>query len=81
MDENQNLSIVISVCSILFSGLLGVFISNWFNKRQQQKNLKLDLVKNILGYSYQLVEEVERKEEFILYLNQIYVIFNSSKKR
>ncbi|MDZ4992627.1 hypothetical protein GNF80_06510 [Clostridium perfringens] len=76
MESNQNL--IWMLFSVLCSGLIGVIISNYFNKKQQEKNLKLDLIKNILGYSHQLTREAKNDDEILIYLNQVYVIFNLS---
>ncbi|EGT0689874.1 hypothetical protein QTI69_05805 [Clostridium perfringens] len=76
MESNQNL--IWMLFSVLCSGLLGVVISNHLNKKQQEKSLKLDLIKNILGYSHQLTRDTKQDDEILIYLNQIYIIFNCS---
>lgn len=76
MESNQNL--IWMLFSVLCSGLLGVVISNHLNKKQQEKSLKLDLIKNILGYSHQLTRDTKQDDEILIYLNQIYIIFNYS---
>ena len=74
-------AITLTLISSILSGVLGIFISNWYSKKRQKKQLKLDLLKNILGYSYQLTGNVGfPPREIVVYLNQIYVLFNSSNE-
>jgi hypothetical protein len=72
-------NILILILTTVFSGLLGVIISNVYHKKQQIRTIKIELVKNVLGYRYQLTENYEDSQKEILFaLNQILVIFNDS---
>lgn len=61
--------------------MIGVLISIYFNKKQLNKQNKVNLIKNVIGYSYQLTLNYEgSKDEIIKYLNQIFIVFNNSKQ-
>ena len=71
----------ITIFSSIISGLLGVIISNCYYFKQQEKELKISLIKDIAGYGFQLTENYRgSQKEIVKALNQIYIIFNSSKE-
>ncbi len=74
-------SIIVAVVAALLSGLTGVIISNRYYQKQQIKNIKLDLLKKVVGYAFQLTPQYKGEtNDIITSINQIVVVFNNSKK-
>lgn len=74
-------SILVAIVAALLSGLLGVIISNWYYRKQQAKNMKIDLLKKVMGFTFQLTPIYNGDtNEIISSLNQIAIIFNDSKQ-
>lgn len=74
-------AIIVTTIAAILSGLLGVIISNSYYHKQQKRNLKIYLLKNVLGFRFQLTPSYKGDtNEIISFLNQIVVIFNDSKQ-
>ena len=72
-------AISVTIVAAFLSGIIATLISIYFNKKQLIKNVKIDLIRNLLGYRYQLTTRyVGKRDDFIFYLNQVLVIFNDS---
>lgn len=77
MDKN---TVLITIICALISGLIATSISIYYQNKQQNKNIKIDLLRNIIGFSYEMTEDYKsEKYDIIKYLNAVYIIFNNSK--
>ena len=73
--------IIIAFITALISGLVATVVSNIYYSKKQNMQLKIELIKNILGYAYEMTEKYKADEYHIIkYLNQIYIIFNDSEE-
>ena len=60
--------------SSLFSGLIGIGISNWYHKRSAKRKQKYDLLEQLMGNRFDL-----KGDKFSEGLNKIFIVFNDSK--
>lgn len=67
------------ICAIL-SGILATFITIFYTRRLELRKEKIELIKNIVGRLSQLTEEYHGEVDLPMYLNQVYIIFNTSKE-
>lgn len=73
-------SIVLALLSGLISGIIVSYITNKLNNNNRKKNQKIELIKNIIGYSYEIIPDYQANEYHLnKHLNQIYITFNDSE--
>jgi len=65
--------LIISI-SAFISGFFGVLVSIWYNRNNEIKRAKLDLLQQLVGNRHDV-----RGEKFTEALNQIFVVFSNSK--
>lgn len=70
------------IIASMFSGILGVLISTFYYRRYEKRKTKLEILRRIIAYRYVLTGgyKSEHSKEFFSALNEIYIIFNDSKK-
>ena|SRR5699024_4001958 len=61
--------------SSLFSGLIGIGISNWYHKKAERRKQKYDLLEQLMGNRYDLTGE-----KFTEALNKVFIVFNKSDR-
>ena len=69
------MSYIIILISSLASGLLGVIISTFYYRRYEERKIKLDTARRILGFRYDI-----RSEGFTQALNEAFVVFHDSPR-
>ncbi|HDK7179237.1 TPA: hypothetical protein PTW06_000955 [Clostridium botulinum] len=73
----NNISITI-LCSAI-SGIIGVFISNRYYRKYEEKKIKFDILRSIMGYRYILTSRNPTTEDYQFFsaLNEIFVVYNN----
>jgi len=61
--------------SSLASGLLAVIISTFYYRRYEERKIRFDTARRLLGYRYNILGE-----EFTQALNEAFVVFHNSAK-
>ncbi len=68
------MNIMLVIFSSIISGLLGVFVSNYYQKQYERKRDKVKLIEDLLGNRNDLTSL-----EFSLALNKIFIVFFDSQ--
>lgn len=63
------------IVSSLLSGLIGIFVSNWYHIRSEKRKLKLEVFQQLVGNRNDI-----RGEKFTEAINSIFVVFHDSKE-
>ena len=66
---------IIIFVSALFSGILGIGISNWYHTKNEKRRQKYFLLEQLIGNRYHA-----QGEKFTEALNKIFIVFNDSEK-
>ena len=66
--------VLITIISSLISGIAGVAISIIYHKRSEQRQSKINTLKQFVGYRYDI-----QGEHFTKALNEIFIVFEDSK--
>lgn len=74
IENNITLWILITIISSIISGVLGVIISNKYQKKTLVKQAKIETLKNFVGYRYDI-----KGEQFTKAINEIFIIFQDSQ--
>ncbi len=61
---------IIALIGSLFSGIIGVAISNWYHNKNEKRRAKLKLLEELLGSRYDIIGD-----KFTQSLNKIFVVF------
>jgi len=61
------------IISSLLSGIIGVAVSIFYHRKYENRKIKIDTLKNLAAYRYNL-----RGEEFTKTLNEIFIVFQDS---
>lgn len=69
------MEIVSILASALLSGLLGIWISNWYHTRNEKRREKMATFKQLMGNRNEL-----NGQAFTEALNSVFVVFNDSKE-
>lgn len=67
--------VLITIISSLISGIIGVIISIIYHRKYEKYRSKIDTLKNLVGYRFDL-----ESDEFSKALNEIFVVFYDSKE-
>jgi hypothetical protein len=62
------------VATSLFSGIIGIVISNMYHKRSVKKKQKYDLLEQMMGNRFDLTGD-----KFSEALNKVFIVFNDSQ--
>lgn len=76
-------NVLITIISSLISGLIGIFISNYFYKKSEKNKLKMQTFRKIVGYRYCIADNSNSEDEyneFFSALNEVFVVFNEDKE-
>ena len=65
---------LITIISSLISGVVGIIISIIYHKKSEKRQIKINTLKQFVGYRYDL-----KGKHFTKALNEIFVVFQDSK--
>ena len=77
------INVFFTLITSLISGLLGIFISNYYHKKSEKNKLKTQTFRRILGYRYCIASNSSSEyedNEFFSALNEVFIIFNEDKE-
>ncbi len=66
--------VLITIISSLISGIVGVIISIIYHRRAEKRKIKINTLKQFVGYRYDL-----KGEHFTKALNEIFIVFQDSE--
>ena len=55
--------LIITILTILLSGITATIVSNMFYKKQNEKQKKIDLLDDLFGYRYQLADDYPGRQK------------------
>lgn len=68
------MDVKVIIISSLISGIIGVLISIYYHKRAESRRMKLEVLRNFVGYRFDL-----RGDKFTKTLNEIFIVFQDSR--
>lgn len=69
------MSISNTVITILLSGIVATFVSNYFYKKNLEKQMKIETFRDVFSNRYDL-----QSEEFSKAINEIFVVYHNSEE-
>lgn len=66
------------ILTILLSSTTASLLTLFVTKRREARNIKVDLLRNIVGKMNQYTDGYTGQRDLPVYLNQVYIVFNDS---